>query len=180
VISYSVAGFVSAAFVGYALGYLSWPLRSAVSFSVRACALLIVLILLTARELDILAFEHPTRQRTSAGQWCQEFGYISAATMWGFDIGLGFTTWIAFGGFWLLVCAIVTFGNGYFGALTMSAYWLGRILSTWLAPTMVCGATQEAIKSILADGTFHRRLHTVGLLLVAFILAERLWKGGAW
>lgn len=176
-LSYSIAGFFSAAFVGYVLGYVSEPLRDGFSFNVRASALLVVSLFLIAREFDIVTFDLPSRRRTSAGQWCQQFGYVSAATMWGFDIGLGFTTWIAFGGFWLLVGAIIAVGGSGFGAVTMSAYWLGRILSTWLAPRMVCGVTQDAIGSIMGDCGFHRRIHAIGLALLAFVLAGRLFGG---
>jgi len=101
-------------------------------------------LILTAKEWNILSFNLPERKRQTEKFWAHEFGFIGASLLWGLHIGLGFFTRITYSGFWLLAAIALASGDPFFGAELMSAYWLGRVLSVWVAPLLLKRGTRHA------------------------------------
>jgi hypothetical protein len=86
--------------------------------------------------------------------------------MWGLHIGLGFTTRVTFGGFWLLVALALASGDPAYSAALMLAHWLGRSLPVWIGPTLVKSGSDvpDLPSAILADRSVYQGL--VGFALV--------------
>lgn len=91
-------------------------------------------LVLVVRELGWISFPLPSRRRQTERTWASQFGFRAAAIMWGFDIGLGFSTWVHYGGFWMVVAVIIAAGDSGYGAVLLGSYWLGRALPVWFSP----------------------------------------------
>jgi hypothetical protein len=157
--AYTVAGAISAAMVGAALGALGRPLAGLAAgrllFVVAALALLLAL-----REWGVVSFPLPERKRQTEKFWVEDFGFLWAAAMWGFHIGLGFATRITYGGFWALVAVVLALGDPAFGVLLMVTYWLGRALPTWVMPALLPPDTDASDLPLVAmqgRPAFHRQ-----------------------
>lgn len=57
--------------------------------------------------------------------------------MWGFYIGVGLSSFIAFSGLYATIVATLAAGTPRAAIAIMSAYWLGRVLPVWLSPLHV-------------------------------------------
>jgi|SoiMethySBSTD1v2_1073268.scaffolds.fasta_scaffold127902_3 hypothetical protein len=149
-LSYTAAGAVSSIIVGAALGMTG---RLMIGGTFRAPAYYIVVsigLILAAREWNILSFSLPERKLQTEKFWVHEFGFAGASFLWGLHIGLGFFTRITYGGFWALVAIVLALGDPLFGMALISAYWLGRVLSVWVAPLLLkaettCAGLTEAV-----------------------------------
>jgi cytochrome c biogenesis protein CcdA len=128
---------------------------------------------LTAKEWNILSFNLPERKRQTEKFWVHEFGFAGASLLWGLHIGLGFFTRITYGGFWALVAIALALGDPLFGAALMSAYWLGRVLSVWVAPLLLKpGASHVELTGAIMDQ--RKALHRISgaaLILCSAITA---------
>jgi len=86
--------------------------------------------------------------------------------MWGFHIGLGFGTWINYGGPLLLIGGIVLgMGNhtgARNGALIMGSYWLGRAISAWMSPLLERNS-MTLLLTVQSTFVHHRKLHAIAL-----------------
>jgi hypothetical protein len=160
-LAYTMAGLVSAVTIGTLLGVLGGysirlmniPQLRIPSFELTTLFALI----LAARELGWIRFSLVGAKCQTNRNWAYEFGFVRAASMWGFHIGLGFATVITYGGFWFLVSAIVAVGSPTFGALVMGVYWLGRSLPLWLVSPFIgrpwnCEAKTQMFRPAQAIG----------------------------
>jgi hypothetical protein len=130
-------------------------------------------LILTAREWSILSFKLPERKRQTEKFWAHEFGFAGASLLWGLHIGLGFFTRITYSGFWLLAAIALAIGDPFFGAALMSAYWLGRALSVWVAPLLLKPETGcvELTDAILDHRNVLRRISGAALIWCSAITA---------
>lgn len=164
--AYTVAGLVSATIVGTILGWAGSLFPGRLS-SEWAAILLFLSLLFAIREFELVSFPLPQRYCQTERVWAMQFHIVGAAVMWGFHIGLGFATRITYGGFWILVAAVVVVGESRFGAELMGVYWLGRALSVWIAPAMApAGGTAWAalLKDIAQARALFRQTSAWGLV----------------
>jgi hypothetical protein len=89
---------------------------------------------LLLRDLGWVKFPLPMLQRQTKQTWAHLFGFRTAAAMWGLHIGIGFATWVKYGGFWAIVSVILATGGIEYGATLMGSYWLGRAFPVWISP----------------------------------------------
>lgn len=73
--------------------------------------------------LDV-AGRTPTVRRQTEPVWWRTRGPYRAAFLWGFDLGLGFTTIRVASLYWIVVLAIVLIGSPAAGAATLAVYGL--------------------------------------------------------
>ena len=164
VLAYTTAGAVAATFVGLALGQIGrWVDRNYIANKLYFISLLS--LLLAMREWGWISFRLPERRRQTEKVWAHQFGFVVASAMWGFHIGLGFTTWATFGGFWIVVALALALANPLYAGLLMLVYWLGRALPVWLAPGLLDSPSLavELPAEILRDHSSYRRM--AGLVL---------------
>lgn len=121
-------------------------------------------LILAAREWGWIKFRLPERKLQTEKVWVHQFGFVIASAMWGLHIGLGFATRITYGGFWLLVAAILALGDPGFGAVLMLSYWLGRALPVWLAPVLLPShEVLDSTEAVFDHGFVYHRLVGIGL-----------------
>jgi hypothetical protein len=133
-IAYAVAGLISSAIVGMLLGELGHLIGIYLIRVFTWSGVAALSIVLAARELGILRFALIEKRCQTNRTWLYDFGAVHASAMWGFHIGIGFLTVITYGGYWVLVFAIVALGNVGVGALLMTVYWIGRSSPLWVLP----------------------------------------------
>ena len=175
VLLYTVAGSVSTLAVGALLSMFGSSLKAS-----RACWVIVPLALvLAARDLEWLHFELPERKCQTEKVWVHEFGFAAAAAMWGFHLGFGFTTYIRYGGFWVLSAMAFTLGDATYGAILMLVYWFGRVLPVWVIPIIWrTHDPSEMINAILATRRAYSRSDALALLWLASVLA--IWLRQGW
>jgi hypothetical protein len=159
-LSYTAAGTVSSVIMGAALGIIG---KCVIGEAVRGPAFYITAsigLILAAKEWNVLRFNLPERKCQTEKFWVHEFGFVGASLLWGLHIGLGFFTRITYSGFWLLAAIALVSGDPLFGAGLMSAYWLGRVSSVWVAPLLL---KPEAMHDELTDAIMNQRnvLHRI-------------------
>lgn len=161
VIAYTVTGSLSALLVGSLLGWMGRWLGAA-----DVCWLVVPLALaLAAREQGFVRFQLPERKRQTEKNWAHEFGFTAASAMWGFHIGLGFTTYVRYGGFWVLAFMAFGVGEPGYGALLMLLYWLGRAGPVWVMPLIWRGRdTGRLMDAVSASRYVYSRCETFCLL----------------
>ena len=134
-LAYSIAGLATAYLVGLAvagLGSLATVvLVPAFVFWAAGAVALVVLL----RALELIRFKLLQCDLQTHRSWMAEFGMTTVAGMWGAHIGLAFLTVIKHAGLYPL--ALVAAGCGLGGGeFVLVAFWVGRILPLWLAPSI--------------------------------------------
>jgi hypothetical protein len=134
--------------------------------------------LLALREIGILRFSLPEAQRQANRFVANRIGVVLASGVWGFDIALGFATWVNFGGFWILVIAIVLAADMSYGALLMASYWFGRASSVLVGPLLLFydgSSKYETAGTLLGDRVAYRRLQAASLLWFCILAVASLY-----
>jgi len=169
-LAYTLAGSLSSTLVGAALGSVgAWLQRGQQRWPVFLVVALLAFSL-AAREWGWIKFPIPQRQLQTEKVWAHEFGFVGASALWGFHIGLVFTTWVTYGGVWALAAVDLALGEPLYGATIMLAYWLGRALPVWLAPMLNWSGPDSSALSedIMAARWLYHRLSGFALI----------WSGG--
>jgi hypothetical protein len=170
-LAYTLGGCLSATLVGTSLGALGHQLLKGNSVQRGFCAVFVFSLLLAAREWGWIHFTLPEWQRQTEKLWLNEFGFLTASAMWGLHIGLGFATRITFGGFWVLIFAVLLFGDPRYGALLIATYWLGRALPVWLALWLRSSESDatEVTETVLSGLSTYRQLTGVSLVWIGAV-----------
>jgi hypothetical protein len=170
--AYTVAGLFASGLFGSGLGLVGklvrfrsggvlWP----ICFSGLAAVL-------AARELGLLEFELPEVRRQTEKVWANEYSFALASAMWGFHLGLGFATWMNYGGLWVLIIVSFATGSPLYGALLMMTYWFGRALPVWIAPAVRAADSAASLESLVRGRLLQQRAVGVGLAWVAISAAR--------
>ena len=169
---YTLTGLAVSTAVGTGLGELGHLLGLGGGPHVVPVVCLGVAVVLAARELGILRFPLLERPLQTEKIWMHEFGPLGAATLWGLHLGLGFFTWINYGGFWVLTLLALGLGEARYGALLMGGHWLGKTLSVWVAPIALRdpGDGGELLGAWGSRTSLYRRLQAVGLAATAIVV----------
>lgn len=171
VVAYTLCGAVSSAAVGlcvWGVGYLLGLPQLDQSRLVRI-GLAALGFVLAAREAGILRFRLPEWPVQTDRNWMYTFGWVTAAGMWGFHIGLAFVTVITYGGFWLLVAFAFVTASPAAAVSLFLLYWAGRSLPLWMAPALALSDRTDAGLSYRT----YRPIHLSALSLASFILAVK-------
>jgi uncharacterized membrane protein len=165
-VNYCLAGLVASTLVGAALGLVGAGVQQVAPNVVPSVAFAVTLVLLI-RELGLVRFRLPQKDVQTERAWAYEFGWPTAAGLWGFHIGIGFVTVITYGGYWALVAAVIASRSPMTGALIFASYWLGRVAPFWISP-WYAGARIEANLSY----AYFKPLNSVILIWAAIVLAR--------
>lgn len=174
VAAFTGGGLLSGALVGAAAAAGGRGLGADLAAPAAAVACLLVAVAVAARELGLVAFPLPYVRRSSGGTWARRWGLPRASLLWGLDIGLVFTTWLAWAGALWLVAVAALSGNPLLGAALMAVFWLGRalpvVVGPWLLPSAaVAPWIDAAVEPLRPAFTWVHALVTLGAsaLLVA-------------
>lgn len=165
VTAYTLAGVVTSALVGGGLGIAGAALLPERLGRVGMAIALAVALVALARELGYLAVPLPQIGRQTQGMWAKRYGATTAATMWGLDLGLTFTTWLGMAGPWVLAAVAFLAGGPLIGAALFVGYWLGRALSVWVGPLLMTSAadTPALLASLDDQQRLFRSVHVAAL-----------------
>jgi hypothetical protein len=142
-------------------------------------------MIIAAREWKWITFPLPESKHQTERTWVQQFGFLTAAVMWGLDIGFGFGTRIKYGGFWVLIAVALAFGDPLYSAVLMISYWFGRVLPLWVAPLLV-RTTSDAMAlpgAVLSRASFYHQLTgwaSFGLAGIALVVAMHARDSLSW
>ena len=119
---FALSAMVGAAITGAAIGLLGGAVQAfageqtlAVAVGAAGCLLL----------LADLRMRTPTLQRQTCSTWYRERGAATAWALWGFDLGLGFSTIRLSSLYWLMVLFVAAFVQPVFAPLVLAFYGLG-------------------------------------------------------
>jgi hypothetical protein len=159
VTAYTFAGMLSSLATGSILG-LAGAIAPSSSKPIMFGTVALMGIASLLRETGLLVFAIPERHCQTLRNWAYEYGWVGACAMWGFHIGVAFSTVITFASFWVLVAFIVALGRADAGAVLMGAYWIGRCLPLWLLAPL---ASRTETWSITQLAPLLRPAHVVAL-----------------
>ena len=115
-----------------------------------------------------------TRRQTRKA-WRIRHGPISAAFMWGMDLGLGLSTRINFVSYSILASGCFLIADPAHGAIIISGYGLGRTLVIASGPLIVHAASHQRRGLALGHALFQsesawHRLHACTLCMVGLFM----------
>ena len=169
---FALSAMVGAAITGSVIGLLGGAAQAlagertlAVAVGAAGCLLL----------LADLRMRTPTLQRQTCSTWYRERGAGTAWALWGFDLGLGFSTIRLSSLYWLMVMFVAAFVSPLFAPLVLAFYGLG--LGAALAGAVVAQKRSASSETSPGLGLLHAaarvRLAAVavlGLLSVTIVL----------
>jgi len=170
VISYTVAGVMSASLVGGFFGVVGQILPRSGSL-LDPIVLGTFCLVLLFREAGILRIPLPEMRRQTRWKWFPKLPAHANSTMWGFDVGLGFVTWISFSGIWLVMLVAIGSGNPVYGALVFCLYWLGRAAPHWIDPIIMCDPGKTPVYMDVVRSQF-ARMRVVHMLTLGWVIVS--------
>lgn len=177
---YSGAGLITSSVVGAAIGAAGLVLLPA-GPALATAILIAVASYVALRELEVIQLPLPQWRRQTSEVWGKTLPPSLAATLWGLDLGMVFTTYLTFAGPWLLAAVAFVGRDPTFGAATFGAFWLGRAGTVWFAAATVATQRISILELVAAVGDRHRafgRIHALaatllGVLVLVFALVGR-------
>jgi hypothetical protein len=124
----SVAVFALGAIAGAAVtGALVGAIGAAVRLAgtVPAVAVGVAGCLLVVADLGVFGLRTPTLFRQTCSTWYRERGSRSVWALWGFDLGLGFSTIRLSSLYWLMVLFVAAFVSPWLAPAVLACYGLG-------------------------------------------------------
>jgi hypothetical protein len=172
VIAFTVAGAAASIAVGALIGYLG-----ALVFldEIRVEAMLAMALLATlavARDLGYVSIPFPQPRRQTREVWGKLYPRPVGAILWGFDLGLVFTTRFTFSGPAVLLALALSVASPLFGATLLATHWLGRASTVWLGPSLLpdANATPLLMDRIERARVRFQSSHVVAILWLATVL----------
>ena len=122
---FTLGAVVGASITGCLIGVLGGAAQAlagdrvlAVAVGAAGCALLLA-------DLGFLGLRTPTLRRQTTSTWYRERGARSAWVLWGFDLGLGFSTIRLSSLYWLMALFVAAFVSPVLAPLVFALYGLG-------------------------------------------------------
>ena len=140
VLAYTVGGALASGFLGLLAGWLGSLIPDGDAMGVALIAAAVVGVLVALREAVGRAWPVPQVRRQTPEDLRRRFSAPVAAGLWGFDLGLVFSTWLTFAGPWFLLAVAVALGEPAVGAGLFVVHWLARAAWLWLAPYLLTSA----------------------------------------
>jgi hypothetical protein len=173
-LAYALAGGASSVLVGASLGSLSRHL-GVTSFS-RPLPVLGIAVILAAREFGWITFAIPQAKRQTNSLWAHQFGFTIGAAMWGFDIGLGFTTLMTHGSLWFLAIIVLLIGKPAIGAWLLLAYWCGRLAPLLMSRVLVTENVGEFAAAVGNLASIYNAMVGFTLIWTSWLIYLRIGK----
>lgn len=174
VLAYAGAGALTSAAVGLALGGVGAALSSSLASEAALVAAIAIGLAVLVRELGLVALPLVQVRRATPGAWAQNLRGPLVPALWGFDLGLFFTTYFTFAGAWLLVAVVVLAGDPLFGAALLLAYWAGRVMSLALSPLLLpdASATSRLMQALVASRRRFQLVHAGAVVVMTAALVQ--------
>ena len=122
---FTLGAMAGAAVTGAVIGVLAGAVRLA--WDVPALAVGAAGCLLLLADLGIFGLRTPTLLRQTCSTWYREEGKHSIWALWGFDLGLGFSTIRLSSLYWLMVLFVAAFVSRWLAPVVLACYGLGLL-----------------------------------------------------
>jgi hypothetical protein len=174
--AYTAAGAATSALIGASLALLGGLMIPESLTTISVVVVLVLALIGIARDLGLTAFRLPRVRRQTQEVWGKYFTRPTAATLWGLDLGLTFTTRFAFSGISLLAVLPMAVGDPAFGAALLTTFWAGRATPVWIAPYLLQSPakTPELIDEIDRERPLFRFTNLLALTSCASVLVISL------
>jgi hypothetical protein len=136
---FALGAVAGAAVTGALIGLLAAGVQEVAGESLRALAVGVAGCLLLLVDLGLRT---PTLRRQTCSTWYRERGAAFAWPLWGFDLGLGFSTIRLSSLYWLMVLFVAAFVSPLLAPLVLAFYGLG--LGVAVAAAVVAQAWSPA------------------------------------
>jgi hypothetical protein len=175
-LAYTGAGLAASMLIGTGLGWVGGLLMPPPIGKFRLLLMIAIALAAITRELGWTTLPLPQLKRQTKDIWVRVFPRTVASALWGFDLGLTFTTYLTFSGVWLLFATAISAGQIGFGAALFAMYWLGRTLSVWVAPLLMpdASATPRLLDGVSDQRQLFNRIHALGLAWAVIVLT--IWS----
>ena len=140
VTAYTLAGALASGLVGLAAGWLGSQIPAGEPMRAALLLAAVVGLLVALREGVGRAWPVPQLRRQTPEHLRARYSAPVAAGLWGFDLGLVFSTWLTFAGPWFVLAVAVALGSPVAGAVLFLGHWLARAAWLWLAPYLLTSA----------------------------------------
>ena len=164
---FGLGAIAGAAITGSLLGVLGGAAQAlagervlAVMVGAAGCALLLA-------DLGFLGLRTPTLRRQTSSAWYRKRGARAAWVLWGFDLGLGFSTIRLSSLYWLMVLFVAAFVSPVLAPLVLAFYGLG--LGVAFAAAVVAQARRVSPGAALPGLGLLRAARRVRLASDAFL-----------
>lgn len=172
VTAYTLAGALASALIGVSAGWLGSliPAGDAMRGALVVAALVGGLVAL--RESIGRSWAMPQVRRQTPETLRMRYSAPVAAGLWGFDLGLVFSTWLTFAGPWFVLTVAVALGDPTAGAALFLGHWLARAAWLWLAPYLLTSArigpefSRQVTRTIGLFRTIQVAAATIGVVAV--------------
>jgi len=122
---FTLGAVVGAAITGSLVGLLGAAAQDLASERVLAVAVGSAGFVLLLADLGFLGLRTPTLRRQTSSAWYRERGDRAAWALWGFDLGLGFSTIRLSSLYWLMVLFVAAFVSPVLAPVAFALYGLG-------------------------------------------------------
>lgn len=140
VLAYTAAGSLASGLVGLAAGWAGGLLPPDLLDPWALLAAALVGLAVAVRESVGRTWPIPQLHRQTPEWFRVRYRPPLAAALWGFDLGLVFSTWLTFAGPWFVLAVAVASGSPPVGAGLFLAHWLTRAGWLWLSPWLLTDA----------------------------------------
>jgi len=140
VVAYTVAGVVASGLVGLTAGWVGSLIPDGDAMRTTLLVAAAVGMLVALREWVGRSWPIPQVRRQTPENLRRRFSAPVAAGLWGFDLGLVFSTWLTFAGPWFVVSVAVALGEPWAGVALLVGHWLARAAWLWLTPYLLTSA----------------------------------------
>ena len=140
VTAYTLAGALASGLVGVSAGWLGSLLPAGEMMRGALVVAALVGGLVALRESVARTWPMPQIRRQTPETLRVRYSAPVAAALWGFDLGLVFSTWLTFAGPWFVLAVALALGDPLAGAALFLGHWLARAAWLWLAPYLLTSA----------------------------------------
>jgi len=179
---FALGAVVGAAITGALIGVLAVAVQGLAGEGVRAVAVGVTGCLLLLADLGALGLRTPTLRRQTCSTWYRERGAGFAWPLWGFDLGLGFSTIRLSSLYWLMVLFVAAFVSPVLAPVALAFYGLG--LGVAVAAAVVAQAWSPVSPNASPGLGLVRAAGRVKLASVAFLgavsIAIVFSRGAPW
>jgi hypothetical protein len=140
---FGLGAVVGAAITGAVIGVVAAAAQGLAGDQVRAVTVGVAGCVLLLADLGFFGLRTPTLRRQTCSTWYRELGPGTAWPLWGFDLGLGFSTIRLSSLYWLTVLFVAAFVSPVFAPLVLAFYALGLavafaaavVVQAWSSPS---------------------------------------------
>ena len=154
VTAYTLAGAMASGLVGFCAGGLGSLIPAGNWSRVGLVVAAVIGVLVALRESIGRTWPVPQLRRQTPENLRRRYSAPVAAALWGFDLGLVFSTWLTFAGPWFVLTVAIALGSPLLGTWLFLGQWLARAAWLWLAPYLLTSArigplfSQQVVRAI--------------------------------